>query len=90
MPQRLTYTVVSVLLVAWRTLAGVGASGVVARLFRATSVSTCRTFIYVCNKHTETDTERKRHKVAVMPTVRRNMWQTKQGNMSGLYVLCDL
>lgn len=41
------YTVVSVLLVAWRTLAGVGASGVVACLLRATSVSTCRTLIYV-------------------------------------------
>lgn len=41
------HTVVSAPLIAWRTLAGVGASGVEARLFRATSVSTCRTFIYV-------------------------------------------
>lgn len=41
------YTVVSVPLVAWRTLAGIGASGVVASLIRATSVSTCRTFVYV-------------------------------------------
>lgn len=41
------HTVVSIPLVAWRTLTGVGASGVVARLFRATSVSTCRTLIYV-------------------------------------------
>lgn len=41
------HTVVSIPLVAWRTLAHVGASGVVARLLGATSVSTCRTFIYV-------------------------------------------
>lgn len=39
------YTVLSTPLVAWRTLAGVGASGVVARLLWATGVSSCCTFI---------------------------------------------
>lgn len=89
----LTHTVVSVPLVALRTLAGVGASGVVACLVRAASVSTCRAFIYVCNKHTHThkNTQTLRGSYTdLMSTVCRNIWQTKQRNMSRLYTLCDL
>lgn len=50
-PVWLTYAVVSVPLVAQRTIAGVGASGVVARLLQTTGVSTCCTFIDVCSQH---------------------------------------
>lgn len=81
---RQTQAVISVPLVARRTLAGVGASGVVARLFRATSVPTCRTLIYVCDKHAKTHTERNQVNEC------RNTWPTKRRNMPGLCALCDL
>lgn len=42
---------VSVPLVTQRTIAGVGASGVVARLLRTTSVLSCCAFIDICSEH---------------------------------------
>lgn len=53
----LTETLGSIPLVAWRTLAHEGPSGVVARLFRPTSVSACCAFVYVCNEHTDSERE---------------------------------
>lgn len=81
----LTQAAVAAPLVARRALAGKGASGVVAGLFRAASVSASRTFVHVCETSAAVSGATATH---IKNAVGKE--KEKRTDVFGLRDLCDL